>query len=175
MANEKEEKKDVTGLDRAADRKTAEYDLVKSLLEAAEYKTSEDAITEAEIRRDGKYLFTVHLHPISETDTRLARKKSTTYMPNPNGKKLPPIEKDFDTTKFNAWLIYLATTEEDQGKIWGNQAIMQKFNLQQPVESIDILLTLGEKRKLADLVTDISGLDADDEEENMDEEEFSKN
>lgn len=167
------EKKDVTGLDTAANRKEAEYDLVQALLESAEYKTSEDEITEVDIKRKGRFLFTVRIHPISEPDARMARKKSTTYIPNPNGKKLPPIEKELDTAKFNAWLIYLATTEEDQQKIWGNPAVMQKYGLTLPVDSIDVLLTLGEKRKLADLVTDISGLD--DEEDNVDEEEYAKN
>lgn len=94
-------------------------------------------------------------------------------MPNPNNKKLPPIEKDFDTAKFNNWIIYLATTEEDQQKIWGNPAIMKKYGLNQPVESVDVLLTLGEKHRLADLVTDISGMN--DDEETMDEEEYAKN
>lgn len=174
MAEKETEKMDVTGLDQATNRKDAEYDLVKALLESAEYKTAESEVTEVDIKRSGKFLFTVHIHPISEPDARTARKKATTYMPNPNGRKLPPIEKEFDSAKFNAWLIYLGTTEEDQQKIWGNPAIMQKFGLAQPVESIDVLLTLGEKRKLADLVTDISGLN-DDEEENMDEEEYAKN
>lgn len=175
MATKETENKNVTGLDTATNRKETEYDLVSSLLAAADFKVSDDNITEAEIRRNGEYLFSVHMHPISEPDARLARKKSTTYMTNPNGKKLPPIEKDFDTAKFNAWLIYLATTEEDQQKIWGNQQIMQKYNCMQPVETIDILLTLGEKRKLADLVTDISGLDDDEDEDNVDVEEYAKN
>lgn len=175
MAKETE-KVNATGLDQATNRKEAEYDLLTSLLEAAEFKTAEESITEAEIKRGGKYYFTVRLHPISEPDARLARKKATIYMPNPNNKKLPPIEKDFDTAKFNAWLIYLATTEEDQQKIWGNPAVMQKFGLALPVETIDVLLTLGEKRKLADLVTEISGLDDEEENEDfMDEEEYAKN
>ncbi len=169
------DKKDVTGLDQATNRKDAEYDLVKALLESAEYKTSEEEVTEVEIKRNGKFLFTVHIHPISEPDARTARKKATTYMPNPNGKKLPPIEKDFDSAKFNSWLIYLATTEADQDKIWNNGAIREKYGLALPVESIDVLLTLGEKRKLADLVTTISGLDDDEEEETVDEEEYAKN
>lgn len=170
---EDKEKELVTGLETAEDRKEAEYDLVKALLESADYKDAEENITEAEIKRAGKYLFTVHLHPISEPDARFARKKATTYMPNPQNKKLPPIEKEFDTSKFNSWLIYLATTEEDQQKIWGNSVIMQKYGLAQPYESIDTLLTLGEKHKLADLVTDISGMN--DDEETMDEEEYAKN
>jgi len=172
MAANKEEK-DITGLDQATDRKETEYDLVKALLEASEFKTDEDAVQEVEIKRGGKYLFTVHLHPINEPDATMARKKSTVYMPNPNGKKLPPIEKERNTAKFNSWLIYLATTEEDQEKIWGNRAIMEKFNLAQPYESIDCLLTLGEKQKLVELVMDLSGL-SDDEEE-INEEEYAKN
>lgn len=172
MAANKEER-DITGLDQATDRKEAEYDLVKALLEASEFKTDEDAVQEVEIKRGGKYLFTVHLHPINEPDATMARKKSTVYMPNPNGKKLPPIEKERNTAKFNSWLIYLATTEEDQEKIWGNRAIMEKFNLAQPYESIDCLLTLGEKQKLVELVMDLSGL-SDDEEE-INEEEYAKN
>lgn len=173
MANNEKEKELVTGLDLAENRKEAEYDLVNALLEAADYKEADDSITEAEIKRAGKTLFSVHLHPISEPDARLARKKGTSYMPNPNNKKLPPIEKDFDTAKFNSWIIYLATTEEDQQKIWGNPAIMKKYGLNQPVESVDVLLTLGEKHRLADLVTDISGMN--DDEETMDEEEYAKN
>ncbi len=179
MTETKNEKTKVTNLDQVEDRKEAEYDLVASLLEAAEFKTSEDNITEAVIRRNGKYLFTVHMHPISETDARFARKKATTYMPNPNNKKLPPIVKEENETLFKSWLIYLATTEEDQQKIWGNAAIMQKYGLAQPVESIDILLRFGEKDKLSELVGKISGmLDEDDESgdaNTMDAEEYAKN
>lgn len=176
MANHETEKKSVTGLDLATDRKEAEYDLVKSLLEAAEFKTSDDTVTKVDLKRAGKFMFSVHIHPINEPDARFARKKATITMPNPNGKKLPPIEKDFDTTLFNSWLIYLATTEEDQQKIWGNQAIMQKYNLAQPVESIDVLLTVGEKRNLADMVTSISGMDDEySEDETVNEEEYAKN
>ena len=176
MATKETEKKSVTGLDQASNRKEAEYDLVTALLEASDYKTSDDAITEAEIKRNGKFLFSVHIHPISESDARFARKKAGIMMSNPNGKKLPMIEKEFDTSIFNSWLIYLATTEEDQQKIWGNPQIKQKFGLNLPVESIDKLLTLGEKRELADLVTKISGMDDDEfdgeDNENLDQETF---
>ena len=178
MADKATEKENVTGLDTATNRKETEYDLVKSLLEASDYKTAEDNITEAEIKRNGKYLFSVRIHPVSDRDARFARKKATIYMPNPNGKKLPPIEKEFDNSKFRSWLIYLATTEEDQQKIWGNSAIMQKFNLAEPWEGIDALITFGEKSRIFDLVTEISGLDDDggtDEEVEMNEEEYAKN
>ena len=175
MATKETEKINVTGLDTAENRKEAEYDLVSALLEAAEFKTDENNITEVEIKRAGKFLFTVHIHPISDPDARFARKKATIYMPNPNGKKLPPIEKEFNNSKFGSWLIYLATTEEDQAKIWSNPQVMGKKGLMEPWESVDALLTLGEKRKLLDLVTSISGMDDDEDEEILDQEEYAKN
>ena len=56
----------VTGLDMATDRKDAEYDLVKSLLAAMDYQKEEENITEVEIRRNGKFYFSVHLHPMTK-------------------------------------------------------------------------------------------------------------
>lgn len=172
--NEEMEKTNVTGLDTAKNRKEAEYDLVSSLLKAAEYKTSDENITEVEIKRNGVFLFSVNIHPVSDPDSRLARKKATVYMANPNGKKYPPIEKEFNASKFRSWLIYLATTEEDQAKIWNNAAVMQKYNLMEAWESIDVLLSFGEKSALFDKVTEISGLDdeGNDIEEGEDEESF---
>lgn len=171
MATENE-KMDVTGLDQAENRKEAEFDLVSALLKAAEYK--DDNITTVNLKWNGEPLFPVNIRPISEPDARMARKKATTYMKNPNGKNLPPIEKDFNTSLFNSWIIYLGTTEEDQVKVWGNPAVMQKYGLMQPVESIDILLPLGLKNKLSDKVLDISGM-KDDDDEIIDQEEYAKN
>lgn len=173
MANKEIEKSNVTGLDQASDRKEAEFNLVEALLSAAEYRDSENNITEAEIKRNGKYLFSVNIHPIGDDDTRTARKKATIYMPNPENKKLPPVEKDFNNPKFKSWVIYLATVEADQEKIWGNPQIMRKYGLMEPQDSIDILLTVGEKNRLFELVTKISGIDDDDE--YTDEEKYAKN
>lgn len=180
MANTENEIKSVTGLDKASNRKEAEYDLLTALLDAADYKNTE--ITEVEMRRGGKYLFTVHLHPLNEEDSAFARKKATTYMPNPNNRKMPPIEKEFSSSKFNSWLIYLATVEADQEKIWGNAAFMQKHGLTLPVESIDKLLTYGEKQDLVETVSKISGLFDDEfdssneeDEDKVSEEEYVKN
>lgn len=173
MAN-KEETKNVTGLDTAVDRKEAEYDLVTALLEAADYKNSEDEITEVTIARNGKFLFKVRIHPISDTDVKFAQKKAGVYKPNPTNKKLGLIKVDTDNAKLASWLIYLATTEEDQEKIWGNSQIMKKFSLGENWESIDVLLKKGEKDDLLEQVFEISGMndDDDDEVEKMDEETF---
>lgn len=173
MANEKTtERENVTGLDDATNRKDAEYDLVANLLAAAEYKNTE--IHEAQIKRNGQVMFTVHLRPLSDTDARTARKKATSYKAHPNGAKFGKVEDEFNSAAFSSWLIYLSTTETDRQTIWGNPQLMAKHGLTQAYEGVDILLNIGEKKELFNLVYKISGMDengnpADDE---MDEETF---
>lgn len=176
MAKENEknlENEILTGLENTENPKEAEYDLVSALLEAASYKEDKDLITEVDIKRAGKFLFTVRIRPLSDVEAKQARKKATRMMPNPQNKKLPPIEKDFDNSLFNSLIIYAATVEEDKKNIWGNKAIMDKFNLVEPHESISILLTVGEKSALADKVVEISGMD--DDEDEVTTEEYVKN
>lgn len=171
MATNKEIE-NVTGLDQATNRKEAERDLLSSLFAAANFKTDSDNIQEIRIERNGVYFFTLHLHPISDADITFANKKATQYKDHPQGKKYGKIEVGYDKSTFKSWVIYLATTEEDQQKIWGNREFMSRFNLQQPWQSIDQMLTVGDKSKLMDVITDISGLDDDEDEEKMDPETF---
>ena len=174
MATKKDETQNVTGLDTAMNRQEAEYDLVTALLEAAAYKTDEDSITEVTIARNGKFLFKVRIHPLSDADVKQAQKKAGVYKPNPTNKKLGKVKVYQENDKLASWLIYLATTPEDQEKIWGNSKIMSTYNLFEPWESIDTLLKKGEKDKLLEQVFDISDMndDDDDEEGKMDEETF---
>lgn len=172
MAATTEEKKNVTGLDLAPDRKEAEYDLVTALLEAAAYKTSDDELKEVTISRRGKKLFTVTIHPLSDAEVKQAQKQAGIYKPNPNNKKLGLVKVGQETDKLASWLIYLATIESDQEKIWGNKQIMSQFNLMQPWETVDVLLKKGEKDDLLEHVFDISGMNDDEDEEQQDQETF---
>lgn len=158
------EMKDYTGLSQAPaqDQRFAEEDLLASLLAAAGFKDSEESVTQVEVKRGGKVYFTVHLHPVADDDIRAARKKSTKYGKNPLGAKYPPIEKERDSKKFNSWLIYLATTQEDQRKIWGNPALLEKLELVEPADAVDALLLAGEKDRLVDVITDLSGYNEDE-------------
>ena len=157
--------------------KDVEYDLTASLLKAAAFRTSEEAVTDMEIRRNGVYYFTVHIHPISDADTRKARKQATVYGKNGRGKIDRTVEKDFNTAKYHSLLIYFATTEEDKRNIWGNKEVMAKYDILEPWETIDWLLAVGEKDQILDEVLKISGFDdGDDEEENASSpEEYAKN
>ena len=182
-----EEKKSVTGLDQAPNRKAAEYDIVATLLEAAKYKEDKENFTEIEMYREGNYLFTIHIRPLSDKQVRFARKKATIYAANPNGKKLPPIEKDFDETAFRNWMIYLATSEEDQQRVWGNPAVVKALGVKYPCETIEEILTYKEKQWLFSKVKDLNDLDEDtdlsadsdsdneEDEESMDTVEYAKN
>lgn len=171
MSAKKEQQQEIiTGLEVANRPKEAEYDLVASLMEAADYRND---ITTVDICRGGKYLFTVNIHPIGDDEVKAARKRATTMMPNPQNRKLPKIEKEFNANLFNSLIIYTATTEEDKQQIWGNKAIMDKYNLVEAHESINILLTVGEKAELTNKVIEISGMEDDDEE--VTKEEYTKN
>lgn len=166
-----EELKNYTGFNIEEDTKEDEHDLVMALLKASSFR-SEESVTKVEVKRNGEFLFALKIRPLGDNEVKIARKKATIYTSNPNGKKLPKIKKDFDTSVFHSWLIYLATTEEDKRKIWGNKAILDKFNLLENMESIDYLLTFAEKDKLVDLVGEISGID---DEEAVSLEEYAKN
>lgn len=150
------------GLDVASSPKDAEYNLVTSLLAATDYKTSDDSKVEVEIRRKGKYFFAVHVHPIGDGELQEARRHATIYARNPQGPRYPKIEKGFNGGLFNSWMIYLATTKEDQEEIWGNKAVMSKCGVLQAVETIDELLTMGEKTTLLETISRISGLEDED-------------
>ena len=174
MAINENEKNDITGLAVAEDRQTAEYNLVESLLAAASYQ--DDNITTIPIVRDGKFLFEVRVHPLSDSDVAQARKKATVYMPNPNNKKMPPVEKEFNASKFTSWIIYLATIPEDQERIWGNPAVMKARNLSQAWEGVGALLKFGEKDWLSDRIYELSGMDEGGEAgDTMDDVEYAKN
>lgn len=161
------ERKDVTGLNVATDKQTAEYNIVEGLLKAAEFKNEEKKVVE--IRRNGQFLFAVNVRAVSESEAREARKKATTYTKNPAGKGYPKIESDYNSSLFNSWLIYIATSDHDKKEIWGNRAVMDKLDVMSPVDTIDAVLTIGEKLELVKVIEEISGLsndDDDDENEN---------
>ncbi len=162
---------------KAAERieKEDEYDLVRSLLEAAEYQQEENLIEAVEIKRKGKLYFTVHLHPLSDEDYSFAIKKASKYYENPQGKKLPKVRGELNSPLFHSWMIYLATTEEDREKIWGNPAVMKKLGCLKPVETIGSLVTMGEKGDLLSTVYRISRLTDDEDEEEISSEEYVKN
>lgn len=159
MAKVNEEK--VTGLPEKEVVLETEYDLMSGLLAAASYKEDKALEKEVRIERNGTFLFAFKIRPISEEDLMMARKKATSYMKNPAGKNLPPIEKEVNYGLLRSWKIYFATVEEDRNSIWENQDLKKKYNIMLGGEMIDVLLTGGEKTAVSDLIDEISGYDID--------------
>lgn len=115
-----------------------------------------DDITTVDIKRSGKLIFTVHVHPISDKDFNTARLLATN-------------DGELDAVLLKSGIIYLATTKEDRKKIWDNIEIRQHFTHKEeeplsPVEAIDRLLTVGEKVKLTEVIMKISGMSEDEDE-----------
>lgn len=131
-----------------------EGSLLENLLLASHYK--EDETKTLRIKRGEKIAFSFSIHALSEDDLMQCRKKSTSYQPNPAGKQLPPLEKDFDLSLFRSWKIYTATVAKDQERIWGNKEFMQQTGCLLPVETINLLLSAGEKEAIGNEIDDLS-------------------
>lgn len=138
-----------------------QYDLVQSLLKAADYKEDKQSRQTIEVTRDGEFLFKFTVRPLSEDELLSIRKLSAKYARNPAGKNLPKIETEVNWPQFKSRKIYAATIEEDQQKIWNNPAIKNKFDLIEGWEAVDILLPGGWKNAVSDAIDQLSGYDVD--------------
>lgn len=134
-----------------------EDDLIAGLLEAADFKHSEELWKKIQIKRGGKVLFEFRIHPLDEEETQNMRKKCTKKAPNPNGRNLPPIEVETNYVKMRSMKIYEATVPEDQEKVWNNKKIKDKLNVIDPLEVIELVLMAGEKDMIVDQIDAISG------------------
>lgn len=134
-----------------------EEDMIRGLLEAADYREADSLQKKIQIKRNDKVLFEFRIHPISEEETQEMRKRCTKYMPNPNGRHLPKIEVETNWVRMRSMKIFEATVAEDQEKLWKNKAVMQKLNVLDPVEVVELCLMAGEKDAVIDQIDSISG------------------
>lgn len=147
-----------------------EVDLLEGLLMAAGFREDEEMRKKVQIKRKGKVAFEFTIAPLSEADFMDARKKATTYRPNPANPKLPRIEWEVNPGMYRSHVIHAATIPEDRAKTWDNKQLIQKLNVLQGVETIDKVLTAGEKNAVCDLIEEISQYEAD-----LDLTEYAKN
>lgn len=168
-----QEAQEAIGVDTEAMSTEKEFDLVSGFLKAAEMITEQTQ--KIDITYDGKLLFSFHVHAVTAQDIKRARKKATTYMPNPVNKKMPAIEKDVDKATYQSYLIYLATVDADRMKIWDNPDFKTKFNVMEGYELIDKVLPSGRKQQILDAIDTLSGYGADDDYEEMDDIDTAKN
>ena len=79
-AAETTETTETTKEEQIADARENETALLDGLLAAADFKTSEECIKNVVISRNGKDLFSFHIHPLSEEDYNSCRKKFTKFV-----------------------------------------------------------------------------------------------
>lgn len=160
------EKIDITGIESSTyetveARMSDEKNILEALLRTAAFKSSEAATETIEIKRNGEFMFSFRVRPMGADEFAACRKRATSYMPNPANRKLPKIEKEVDSDRYLSEVIVAATIAEDQRKIWGNPKFMEKYDLLQPQESVNILLLAGEKVQITEFIAEISGINED--------------
>lgn len=152
-------------------------DLFTNFLKAANYKNDEDLTKEYKVIRNGVFLFSFHIRPVSDKELEQARKAATKYGRNPNGKHYAKVATDFDAVRANSWLIYIATTDEDKKELWDNKDLQQAVSQQNGVsvdmgvELIEQVLTAFEK----DAILDLIDASMNDEDVEVEPEDYAKN
>lgn len=152
----------------AEELRMQEDDLLRGLLDAADFKESEDNYKTIRIKRgegeDAKLYFEFDIRPLSEDEIAECRKAASKKYPHPSGRKYGQIEGETNVTEMRSRKILKATIPGDNGKkIWENVELMRKLDLITAIDVIDKVLLAGEKSKICDIIDTISGYDADEE------------
>lgn len=144
----------------------SEDDIIAGMLEA--HNDIEGNTRIIDISRYGKKLFEFKVHGLTEAETDACRKKYTKYIRNKQiGTK---VEDHVDGVKFRSSLIYHATTEDSRASTWDNKKLWKALNasgatIVTALDVIDAVLLSGEKDRVMDVISDLSGYNVEDSEE----------
>ena len=118
----------------------------------------------------------------------MAHKKATRYGNNPRGRRLPKIELETDQGLENAWIIYLATVNDDKEKLWNNRTYIRALQDHHPevvfsqgnegAQAINMILKAGEKAYVMQKIIEMSYPDdvgGENESDNNGELDYAKN
>ena len=150
MLNEELENKEV---DELSEEEMREYegDIISALTEAAGYKNDVREIREIKIVRNGILMFKFRVHPLTEEDFNKARRQ--------NLKNRGKRNEEVDYARQRSQLIYMATVEEDQKRLWNNKEVWNKLNVASGIDAVGEILKFGEKMKIGEVIEEISGYD----------------
>ncbi|WP_207706709.1 phage tail assembly chaperone [Acetobacterium tundrae] len=141
--------------------------LLSGLLEAATFADDEECRKKIEIKRNGKKLYEFTIRPLAEEESNECLKASTKRLHNPMGKKYPKIDGETDYVALRSRKIYTATVPEDRKKLWDNQKVKRALNVMTALDVIDKVLLAGEKSRVVDEIDELSGFNAEVEEEEV--------
>lgn len=135
-----------------------EQDIVSALLDAGSWR-KDNIEREIRITRDEKVLFTFKIEPLDEDGWRKCRRQNTRN----KGKRT----EELDDSRFLSQVIYEATIEEDKQRLWRNKDAWKKINVTNGVDVVNFVLKPGEKTKIVEVISTISGYDDDDTLDNI--------
>lgn len=178
-----------TGIDeKQLSTDVSQEELLQMFLHAAGYKEDESLFCPITIRRGGAQLLpTFRVRPLSQEEINRAHRKATKLLPNPAGRRLPPIEGDTDASMERSWTIYLATVDEDKRKLWDNIELQKGMQARHPevvfskgdagAQLIKMVLSAGESSAVVSKIVEISFPDnvLDDDSPELTEDEYAKN
>ena len=106
------------------------------------------------IKRNDKTLFRFTIAPIDEDVWSKCRRQNLRN----KGKR----SEELDNARFLAQAIYEATVEDDKDRLWRNDEVWKKLHVASGIDVVNMVLTPGEKAKIGDVLTEISGYDEED-------------
>lgn len=141
-----------------------EDDLLRGLLEAADYASNEEMTFN--ISRNGRTYFSFTVHPLSEEKMWQIRKKYTKYVKNRRAGIRQAEE--LDVAKFRCSVIYNSTIESDKAKMWDNKKLWESLrkkghNIINALDVIEAVLLPGEKDRIMNAIDTLSGYDEDED------------
>lgn len=139
-----------------------EEDILSAVLNAANAKDDEDNYEEIQIKRKGISCFKFRIRPITGDELKSCDKKAAIYDKKGGyGRGKVPIGRD--DSKYNSYIIYTGTIDEDRSKIWNNRKIKESLHAMEVCDVIEKVLLAGEKTRIVDRILTISGYSDDDE------------
>lgn len=135
----------------------------KGILEAVFSAASERDTYTYPVRRKGKVLFTVTIQALTATEYQQARRAATDYGKAHKMLGGVRIAGDTDTAKFNAHLIYRASTPETKREIWDNRELYDRLGVVSGIDLVNRVLLAGDVDHLVAKLDEISGYNVDDD------------
>lgn len=138
-------------LDEYKDEELAamEGNIVDALMTAANFRFGDNVQRKITIKRNGKVIFQFTIEPIDEDIWQKCRRQNTRNKGSRN--------EELDNARFLSQAIYEATIPQDKERLWKNPDVWKKFGVARGVDVVNLVLSPGEKAKIGDVLSEISG------------------
>ena len=141
-----------------------ERETLDALFKLGNFRNEESERKTIELKRNGATVLSFRIRPISEEENDACLRENSTYKKD---KRTGIVTRTkTDQIRYRSHLIYMATIDEDK-YIWENRTAWDRFSVLSAPDLISAVLTQGEKTKIIEAISAVSGYGddyADDEE-----------